>query len=144
MFESVNGQHSTRWYWQSLCLFCLCVCSSIGCLISGCLTLHSSYLLLFKILLFTFHLFWFSFDRHPWKVWRHSTQSLERDWVWRPLYSPDGSFYLFWVCLRSGKEHFAMERAAVKHWLWDNGRGLINVLTMQRGHLQGKHMRFEF
>ena len=148
MFESVNGQHSTRWYWQSLCLFCLCVCSSIGCLISGCLTLHSSHLLLFKILLFTLHLFWFSFDRHPWKVWRHSAQSLERDWVWWPLYSPDGSFYLFWVRFRSGKEHFAikpfMERAAVKHWFWDNGRGLINVLTLQWEHLQGKHMQFEF
>ena len=50
---------------DSLCLFCLCVCSSIGCLISGCLTLHSSHLLLFKILLFTLHLFWSSFDRHP-------------------------------------------------------------------------------
>ena len=173
MFESVNGQHSTRWYWQSLCLFYLCVCSSIGCLISGCLTLHSSHLLLFKILLFTLHLFWFSFDRHPWKVWRHSTQSLERNWVWRPLCSPNGSFYLFWVRLRSGKEHFAiislnydidiqclccklllvcvgvlcaplMERAVVKQWLWDNERGLINVLTLQRGHLQGMHMRFEF
>ena len=39
-----------------------------------------------------------------------------------------------------------MERAAVKQWLWDNDyeRGLINVLTLQRGHLQGKHLRFEF
>ena len=46
-------------------VLCLRVCSFIGCLLSGCLTLHRSYLLSFKILLFTLHLFWFSFDRHP-------------------------------------------------------------------------------
>ena len=50
---------------DSLSVFFFLSIFSIGCLISGCLTLHSSHLLLFKILLFTLHLFWFSFDRHP-------------------------------------------------------------------------------
>ena len=100
-------------------VLCLRVCLFIRCLLSGCLILHRSYLLLFKILLFTLHLFWFSFDRHPWKVWRHSTQSLERNWVWRPLCSPNGSFYLFWVRLRSGKEYFAISSSYL--WYWHPG-----------------------
>ena len=173
MFESVNGQHSTRWYWQSLCLFCLCVCSSIGCLISGCwlYTLPISFCLRFFCSHYTFSGLVLTDTREKYDGTRRSPwNEIEcGDHYIRPM----AAFTFFEFAsgqVRSTSLSVAlnydidiqclccklllvcvgvlcaplMERAAVKQWLWDNERGLINVLTLQRGHLQGKHMRFEF